>query len=222
MDSLIIKRIFEDRYTYLLFSLLVLIIVTPFVEYTTVFNVSLLSIFFLSVVIAILWTLHLRPLLFRAYLATACVVFVLDLLTSTQVDEPSTRMTLLSAGVYSVFVFAVMFALTIEIFRESKVTIKTIQGGISVYLLIGIFWSLICLFLSILAPGSFSGNLDEYSDYLYFSFVTMTTLGYGDVVPLTKIAKNAAVFNAVSSQLFLAIYIARLVGMHMANPAQKK
>ena len=59
--------------------------------------------------------------------------------------------------------------------------------------------------------------LGEFSDLIYFSFVTITTLGYGDITPVSRMAKNLAVLEAVWGQTYLAVLVARLVGLHLSS-----
>jgi voltage-gated potassium channel len=69
-----------------------------------------------------------------------------------------------------------------------------------------------------LNPGAFSMTSPDFpaNQLLYFSFITMMTVGYGDIVPLTPIARNLAVLEAFVGQLYLAIFVGRLVGMHLS------
>ncbi len=57
----------------------------------------------------------------------------------------------------------------------------------------------------------------EFSDMIYYSFVTMTTLGYGDITPVSRMAKNLALLEAVWGQTYLAVLVARLVGLHLSS-----
>ncbi len=59
--------------------------------------------------------------------------------------------------------------------------------------------------------------LGEFSDLIYFSFVTITTLGYGDITPVSRMAKNLALLEAVWGQTYLAVLVARLVGLHLSG-----
>jgi len=106
------------------------------------------------------------------------------------------------------------------LFREKKVTADVIYGAICVYLLIGLVWGAGYSFLEIYHPASF--ELGKFSDadltqFIYFSYVTMTTLGYGDITPLSSPAQFLSVLEAMTGQLYLAIIIARLVGMHISQ-----
>lgn len=104
-----------------------------------------------------------------------------------------------------------------------NVTEELICGSINVYLLVGLSFAFIHALVEFLQPGSITG-LDSLSmgdgnimPYLYFSFVTMTTLGYGDLSPVTGAAAGAVYIQAIFGQLYIAIMIARLMGLYVAN-----
>ena len=102
-----------------------------------------------------------------------------------------------------------------------KVDSEKIFGALSVYFLIGHAWAIIFLTLEFIHPGSFS-NLSPISqgadaDLTYFSFVTLTTLGYGDITPLTPQARSFAAFEAVTGVLYIATLVARLIGMYSTD-----
>jgi hypothetical protein len=121
---------------------------------------------------------------------------------------------------FAVFLAYVLVVILAHIFREREVTEDLITGAVCSYFLIGILWAFVFHFLELARQGSF--NLAETSRYdigpfLYFSFVTLATLGYGDIVPVTSPARSLAVIEAVMGQLFLAITIAKLVGVHASG-----
>jgi voltage-gated potassium channel Kch len=95
------------------------------------------------------------------------------------------------------------------------------------YLFVALFFAKSFLVLEILSPGSFSISSDRImtdpSVMKYFSFVTLTTLGYGDVVPISDQAKTLAISEAFIGQIYLTVLIARLVGVYAAgHHGQKK
>lgn len=111
-----------------------------------------------------------------------------------------------------------------HIFLRDEVQIDLIFGVFSVFLLTGFFWALVYSTLEIFFPGSFAG-IDEFfiketrepytSNFevlLYFSFVTLTTLGYGDVTPLTHFTRNLSMMEAVMGQFYIATFVASLMG----------
>ena len=106
------------------------------------------------------------------------------------------------------------------IFNEKEVTKEVIYAAVVVYLLIGIMWSFFYFILDYFYPQSFS--FPEISSphvyrYLYFSFVTLTTLGYGDVAPLTSKGGALVILEAVIGQIYLVVIVAWLVGMHVSR-----
>ena len=91
-----------------------------------------------------------------------------------------------------------------------------------VYLLLGVIWAMVYTILDVISPGSFHGilRLDEPgwdSAWLYFSFVTMTTLGYGDLLPISATARALAYMQAVVGQFYIAILVAGLVSAYISS-----
>jgi hypothetical protein len=99
--------------------------------------------------------------------------------------------------------------------RSTRVDAEHIYAALSAYLIAGIFFGVLYHGIENVWPGSFNiaGARGEFPlfDAIYFSFVTLATLGYGDLVPVSEVARGLAIIEAVSGQLFLAVMIARLV-----------
>jgi hypothetical protein len=101
--------------------------------------------------------------------------------------------------------------------RASKVDGEHLYAALSAYLLAGLFFGILHFLIEQRFPGSFSLNVGgagaafTVEDALYFSFVTLATLGYGDIVPLSQPARGLAIVEAVAGQLYLAVMVARLV-----------
>ncbi|MBW8015787.1 MAG: two pore domain potassium channel family protein [Planctomycetes bacterium] len=102
-----------------------------------------------------------------------------------------------------------------SMFKKEKVDTDTILGGICVYLLIGVFWALVYICLNNLDNGII--KFDEGASLFYFSYSTLTTLGYGDIVPKGNFGMMLANFEAIAGQVYLTIFVARLVGLHIAE-----
>jgi len=106
------------------------------------------------------------------------------------------------------------------IFNQKAVTGEVIYSAMIVYLLMAIMWSFAYSMLEFFYPGSFSfpgGGAQDFYQFLYFSYVTITTLGYGDVLPLTQKASSLAILEAVTGQMYLVVAVAWLVGMHVSR-----
>ena len=116
-----------------------------------------------------------------------------------------------------------------RVFAGGPVTRHRIEGAVAVYLLIGLAFGSLYALIALLHPGAFEmANLELAGDargtydrltgrFSYFSFVTLTTVGYGDVTPLSPVAKQFAVLEGLIGQLYPAILLARLVSMELAG-----
>lgn len=127
----------------------------------------------------------------------------------------------LLAGFFMTYTAAIMLS---YLFKQKEVTADVIIGGICVYFLIGLTWAFIFYALEMAHPGSFhiaKGAVANETEFTYFSFVTLTTLGYGDTTPLSTQARNLALVEAIMGQLYLGILIARLVGIHIAQSSRR-
>jgi hypothetical protein len=97
-------------------------------------------------------------------------------------------------------------------------------GAVAVYLLMGITWATLYVFLEHVSPGSFSLGIDSQAvmgPFIYYSFVTLTTLGYGEITPVTDAARSLALLEAVAGVLYIAILVARLVGLYHREEADQ-
>ena len=100
------------------------------------------------------------------------------------------------------------------VLRAGKITSEHIFAALSAYLLAGLFFGMTYWVLELAMPGSFAGPSDfTRESAIYFSFVTLATLGYGDFLPKTDMMRGLVVFEVIGGQLFLAVMIARLVGL---------
>lgn len=99
------------------------------------------------------------------------------------------------------------------VIRAPRVDSETVYAALSTYLLAGLFFGVIYFAIEYIRPGSFAGP-DEFtqSNAIYYSFVTLATLGYGDFLPRSELARGIATFEVIGGQLYLAVMVARLVG----------
>jgi hypothetical protein len=117
-----------------------------------------------------------------------------------------------------------------NVLRAGRVTPHRIQGAVAAYLLLALIFAFAYSLTEILAPGSFHlpapivaapAGAERMGELVYFSFVTLTTLGYGDVTPASPSARTLATLEALVGQLYLAILIARLVSLQIAHSEER-
>jgi len=131
---------------------------------------------------------------------------------------------ILSLG-YLLFILYTSVVIIYNVTISKEININIIFGSIAGFLLIGIIGSVICTLLEANFPGSFNLGENQGNDpiitFFYFSFVTMTSLGYGDILPTTDMARTISVFLVIFGQFYLAIQVAILVGKYIMRSNHK-
>lgn len=160
----------------------------------------------------------------RRHAPLVTAVAVIQLVTQVLRHVPG-GVALDTLNLLSTFVFLGLLAAAVlaQVFREGPINFHRIQGAIAVYMMIGIMWG--CLYQVILlnSPGAFlvlglpSSSATHPETLFYFSFVTLTTVGFGDVTPVHHLARSLAMMEALTGQLFPTILIARLVAMSITS-----
>ena len=123
------------------------------------------------------------------------------------------------------FLLAIILML-IFIYSHREVTRDLIVGAAVVYFLMALMWTFVYVVVETLHPGSFNipegQNIEATRHFLYYSFVTLTTLGYGDITPATGLARSLCILEAVIGQLYLVVQVAWLVGVHVSQSMVKR
>jgi len=141
---------------------------------------------------------------------------------------------LIKDGFNAAFFAYIVVSILLEIFRKKTITLNMIYGSICVYLLVGLAWAYVYAILENISPGSFNFPLHYFQAHpslgesearlsllFYYSYVTLSTLGYGDITPVTHPAQSLAVLEAITGQFYLAILVARLVGIYIYNKSER-
>ena len=217
-----IKTFILGRYGSLLLVLSCLLIFQPFVE--TIVGKILIEVLFIAALVAGLRAIDMNRGLFR-FQVLLLIVSVVAGATGKILDNEE----LFAIGLIGESLFLFLVGLTIlgDLFRARKVTEDSLAGAVCVYLLIGLIWTYLYLIVEIFIPGSFSftqGDTrmqmwvsSEFYPFYYFSLVTMTTVGYGDLLPVSTAARSLATMEGILGQIYLTILVARLVGMYLVN-----
>jgi hypothetical protein len=150
----------------------------------------------------------------------------------TVIFVDSQRMRLVTSVCWLLFVLFVTLSQLRSLLKQREVTSETICSAVSVYLLLGLTWTFVYALLSLMHPESFAGftavkstqtELQHIFPILgYFSLTTLSTIGFGDITPLTLQARYAAVAEGICGQFYMAILVARLVGIQMSQVASRQ
>jgi hypothetical protein len=217
-----IKTFILGRYGSLLVALILLMVMQPTLD--TELGKYLLETMFVIVLLTGLRAIEVKKGLlgFEVLLLLVSIVFnVIGAVTGNEV--------LFFTGIACRVIFMILIALTIltDLFRGREVSGDTLAGSVCVYLMLAVIWGYIYLLIEFMVPGSFSFTQGqarmqlwlsrEFFPFFYFSLVTMTTVGYGDMSPVSTEAQTFATFEAILGQVYLTILVARLVGMYLVH-----
>jgi hypothetical protein len=142
------------------------------------------------------------------------------------VFAPSLVAGLVSASLLTSFYVFTAAVILGFVLRTTDVNQDTLWGAVCVYLFLGGIFHMVFVVIETMQPGSFLSNATcasgaglASSDLVYHSFVTLTTLGYGDIVPVAPLARTLSMAEAIVGVMYLAIIISRLVGFYIAQQA---
>lgn len=139
---------------------------------------------------------------------------------------PNPRLVLVGLFSWLLFFVYVTWSQLRSLLKQRQVTRETISMSMSVYLLLGLSWGILYMVINIRHPEAFSfgtapgvSEQQKFPVLVYFSLTTLATIGFGDITPLSLPARYAAVAEGIAGQFYLAILVARLVGMQMIRAA---
>jgi hypothetical protein len=209
-------RIHIGRYLFLLISILLLFSLRPLLE-GHMGDSLLMNIFVSAILMSGIYAASQKKHVFYVSLIIASPALIISWAGYFVSFHSFILVGKIFAGLFYIFMIIVILN---YLFKEKLITADMIIGAICVYLLLGMMWASMFSIIEILHPGSFNlpeGMASELSHFSYYSFVTLTTLGYGDITPLTPVARSLSLLEAITGQLYIAILIARLVGIHIAQ-----
>lgn len=213
----------KTRLSFMLWSMVAMLVVSPICrEFTTVkiiFDIAF-TLIFISGIYAVA---HNRLLaLLSLIFAVPMLIFIWERMLPQLPDMSLAGP--LSAIFFSSILIKIIFD---QIKSAGRINSNLIRGGLTIYLLLGFAWAMLYLVLFYFNPASFSNikNIppDEMINiFIYFSFVTLSTLGYGDISPSIEMSRSLAVLEAMAGQIYLVVVVAWLVGVKVAQDLDKK
>ncbi len=212
----------RDRYLFLLISLVVLLLITPLFEgvftLTTLLDLSITIIFLAS-----LYAIGKEEKRLRIALALLLPV-ITGMWVTYFVHVP--YLSLVGDCCSIIFLAFTIIIILSRLFKEEEVTLDVIYSALVSFMLIALMWAFIFDILEGLSPGSFLVTEGQFEDsrihFIYYSFVTITTVGFGDILPVSLTARAFSIVEMVVGQIFLIVLIARLVGINITQSMEKK
>ena len=214
------------RFLVLLISLNLLLVIQPMVQGFSIRS-PLFSVFYSLVMIAAILSLFEGRWLRWAVLILGVLVLLGRWLAFLLVASSEDALTLADHFGEIIFLALVAAMILRAIFTQGSISMDSIFGAICVYLLVGLTWGSLYSMTEVLSPGSFqaSGKLAESLNSAetrqpvlsYYSFVTMTTVGYGDITPVSPPARTLAWLEAMTGQFYIAVLVAFLIGIRVSQ-----
>jgi len=212
----------QIRYVYLLSGLLAYLLAAPAtVQFLPQANFVLVDLALVLVLVAGARSLMGFKRIFRIGVTLAVSWVTLEVVYLFSKSEALVVIVLLVA---LVFVVLVGFIAMRDVLYGGEADQNRLMGAMCVYLLIGLAWAYVFTLIHVFSPTSFEGIAGPTTEahakaiqFLYYSFVTLTTLGYGEITPASPVAQTLAYMEAVSGQFYLTILVAALVGMLLSR-----
>ena len=210
----------KERFLILICLILGTIVLVPILKRFAALRIFL-DIFITAIYISMVYTVSQKKR--HLYLG---VLFAMAMLISLWLQYFYQNNLVFAIGRICGILFFIMVITNILafIFKSEDVTIEVIYAAILVYLLMALMWSFVYVLLELINSASFNVAMSSDQGYqmrfIYYSFVTITTLGYGDITPVTELASSFSILEAVVGQLYLVVVVARLVGMHVSSKSR--
>jgi len=209
----------EQNFFYLLFALLFLLLAVPVISDWSGLAPPLIRGLAIGAVLVLgVWTLRgsRRGFWPGALLASAGLLVSI---TAAVRETPASGIA--SIVIFMMFLVLAMASVLRSVLVGTEITANRLAGAVCIYLLLGVVWAMGYKLVQLLSPAAFRG-LDGQDPvpiafWIYYSFVTLTTLGYGDVVPASATARALAYTEVIVGQLYLVILVAGLVGAYISR-----
>ncbi len=214
----------ETKFFYILAALFLLIIGNPILpnQGLGAYTVKLLLNF---VILSGIVAANHEQQIIRQMMALGLLTLLLDWLSLLGPQWPA--LAIIAFALYCLFVALITISIIIQIAQSQQVTGNVLCGAIAGYLLIGLTGTFLALLLELAHPGAFvagGGAIDRtdlFNALMYYSLVTLSTIGYGDITPAVPAARSLSLLLGLSGQIYLTVLIALLVGKYLNDTRLK-
>lgn len=220
-----LKQLYPYRFELFFITQLLILFGTLIIP-VILFEEQISPIFFIANLTAGLVMVKNKKMLFRIailLLGISSLIFILSVTDTITYGSVG----FLRMGVLFLFYLIVSYEIIFQVWYSKRITRDVIFGLISGYLSLGLIGFFICLTIEMNVPGSFEGSLISVaspelvpSQLMYFSYITLLTVGYGDILPVTLIAQKAAVLIGLLGQFYLVILTSIVVGKYISQQSQ--
>jgi len=214
----------KTNFSYLLIALLFVLVTIPLVDDFQFVSAPIArAIIFSGLLVIGIWSLKGGGRYFAVGMAFVVAGVVLNMLAVNM--ESMSLQSLALLALIGFLVVAISFTLR-QVAVGNEINTNRLVGAVCVYLLLGVIWAMAYTLVNLASPGAFTGfiptkDLGWDSEWLYYSFVTMTTLGYGDILPVSATARGLAYMQAIVGQFYIAVLVAGLVSAYVSKRSEQ-
>lgn len=215
----------RDNFYWLLFALILLLFSDAIIsQFESDYGRFLVNTAMLATFIIAIWSLERENRRWRMFklllFVTVAVLMTADLMTD------SSLLSMLAMSGFFVFLALSLFLVWRQVLFTGYVDRNKIIGAICIYILLGLLWAFLYLITEEIFPGSFSGLEQDawrfnLNSFIYYSMVTLTTLGYGDITPEQPLARFLAYSESIAGIFYTTILVASLIGVRLAHIDEK-
>jgi len=214
-----VKVTAQNNFSYLTTALVLLLLASALSEqFAAGYGAHLIEAATILALASGVWSIRRDRWLFRTGIGFGAGILVATLFS---IFLKQTGLGLLQLGLMLGFFLITTWVAGRQVLAVAEVDRNKIVGAVCLYLLLAMIWTTLYLIAEELQPGSFNGLNPDYwynnfGDVVYFSFVTLTTLGYGDITPALPLPRFLVYMEAIIGQFYLAIMVASLVGIRIS------
>jgi hypothetical protein len=217
--------VFQSKYFYLLVSLICYFIGTPFLVHKQISNFIISTLLSIFIVLCINLISAKRFLLYSSIALGIIALMTYWIMSYSGMSE---RLAFIHYSTILVFLVIMTYYVISAVAEQKHITTDSLLGAICGYFMLGLLWSQIYLLIDAVNPYAFSNHYiatsirDHVQHFIYYSFQTITTLGFGDILPASDVARTFSWLEAVTGQIYLAVWISQLVGLRIAQAVNGK
>jgi voltage-gated potassium channel len=216
----------KDNFSYLLFSLFFLLLssalVDQFLAHSLIGQSLVIALTVISMSIGV-WSLRSSRYAFNTALGLVATTIIISAVVII-LDKAELEFIHLLLMLYF-FIITLRLA-SQQVLFAGKVTRNSIVGSICIFLLLGLIWVMLYILLTEFTSNAFAGLevgswQQNFPDFIYFSFVTLTTLGFGDLLPISPLARFLVYIEAIVGVFYMAVVVSSLVSAGLVNAQEK-
>jgi len=212
----------DGNFIFIFAGLVILMAAEPYVQ-SFDSSGALMQLGFTTTLVVGSFSLTAHRIVFRVGIGLAAIALVTSV-AYYATDSIAARLVDVAA-IIAFCGLAVAISARYVILDSGPMTFNRIVGALCIYLLLGMIWAILFGVVELFDPEAFvypgNGARDPGNNFFYYSFVTLTTLGYGDITPTSPFARTLAYLEATVGQLYLAVLVAGLVGRYVAEGRSK-